>query len=128
MERGAETGVCIRAPGTRASRVPILVTITWEMPVINLLIPAGRAPERLSGSQVMTMVFSGGLSQPVIHTFQVQETMAALAAVNGGDSQDLYEEHVGPLLEWLAGSHHDWTIHSAELLQFNVLVTQAGEP
>ncbi|XP_019492960.1 PREDICTED: dynein assembly factor 5, axonemal [Hipposideros armiger] len=57
---------------------------------------------------------------------EVQETMAALAAVNGGDSQDLYQEHVGPLLEWLARSHHDWTVHSAELLQFNVLVTQAG--
>lgn len=55
--------------------------------------------------------------------------MDALAAVeNGGNSQDLYREHVSPLLEWLAGSHHDWTVHSAELQQFNVLVTHAGEP
>lgn len=47
---------------------------------------------------------------------------------NGGDSQDLYREHVGPLLEWLAGSHHDWTVYSAELLQLNVLLTHTGEP
>lgn len=55
--------------------------------------------------------------------------MDALAAVdNGGDSQDLYRDHTGPLLEWLGASQHDWTVHSAELQQFNVLVTHAGEP
>ncbi|KAF6280593.1 dynein axonemal assembly factor 5 [Rhinolophus ferrumequinum] len=58
---------------------------------------------------------------------EVQETMAVLAMEeNGGDSQDLYQEHVGPLLEWLAGSHHDWTVYSTELLQFDVLITHAG--
>lgn len=55
--------------------------------------------------------------------------MDALAAVDsGGDSQDLYRDHTGPLLERLAASQHDWTVHSAELQQFNVLVTHAGEP
>lgn len=54
--------------------------------------------------------------------------MDALAAVGGGGRQDLYREHLGPLLEGLAGSHHDWTVHSAELLQFSVLVARAGEP
>lgn len=59
---------------------------------------------------------------------QVQETMDTLAAVQGVDgSQDLYREHAGPLLEQLAASHQDWTVHSAELLQFNVLLTHAGE-
>lgn len=54
--------------------------------------------------------------------------MDALAAVDsGGDSQDLYRDHTGPLLERLAASQHDWTVHSAELQQFNVLVTHAGE-
>nr|KAF6446452.1 dynein axonemal assembly factor 5 [Rousettus aegyptiacus] len=53
--------------------------------------------------------------------------MDALAAVDsGGDSQDLYRDHTGPLLERLAASQHDWTVHSAELQQFNVLVTHAG--
>ncbi|XP_015974623.2 dynein assembly factor 5, axonemal [Rousettus aegyptiacus] len=58
---------------------------------------------------------------------KVQQTMDALAAVDsGGDSQDLYRDHTGPLLERLAASQHDWTVHSAELQQFNVLVTHAG--
>ncbi|XP_032728744.1 dynein assembly factor 5, axonemal isoform X2 [Lontra canadensis] len=58
---------------------------------------------------------------------KVQETMDMLAAVQGVDgSQDLYREHAGPLLEQLAASHQDWTVHSMELLQFNVLLTHAG--
>ncbi|XP_066198253.1 dynein axonemal assembly factor 5 [Saccopteryx leptura] len=58
---------------------------------------------------------------------KVQETMDMLAAVDsGGDSQDLYREHVGPVLERLAESQRDWTVHSPELLQFCVLVTHAG--
>lgn len=66
---------------------------------------------------------------PVTHPFQVQETKTALAAVeSSGDSQDLYRQHVGPLLEWLGGSQRDWTVHSPELLQFSVLVAHAGEP
>ncbi|XP_025719453.2 dynein axonemal assembly factor 5 isoform X1 [Callorhinus ursinus] len=72
---------------------------------------------------VTVMALSGatGLSD------KVQETMDALAAVQDVDgSQDLYREHVGPLMEWVAASHHDWTIHSVELLQFNVVVTHAG--
>jgi len=72
---------------------------------------------------VTVMALSGatGLSD------KVQETMDALAAVQDVDgSQDLYREHVGPLMEWVAASHHDWTVHSVELLQFNVVVTHAG--
>uniref|UniRef100_A0A452TIB1 Dynein axonemal assembly factor 5 n=2 Tax=Ursus maritimus TaxID=29073 RepID=A0A452TIB1_URSMA len=58
---------------------------------------------------------------------KVQETMDALAAVQDVDgSQALYREHVGPLMERLAASHHDWTVHSVELLQFDVVVTHAG--
>ncbi|XP_058567040.1 dynein axonemal assembly factor 5 isoform X2 [Neofelis nebulosa] len=57
----------------------------------------------------------------------VQETMDALAAAQDIDGrQDLYREHAGPLVEWLAASHHDWTVHSAELLQFVVVVNHAG--
>ncbi|XP_053749812.1 dynein axonemal assembly factor 5 isoform X2 [Panthera pardus] len=57
----------------------------------------------------------------------VQETMDALAAAQDIDGrQDLYREHAGPLVEWLAASHHDWTVHSAELLQFIVVVNHAG--
>ena len=59
---------------------------------------------------------------------QVQETMDALAAVQEVDgSRGLYRAHAGPLLERLAASHHDWTIHSVELLQFMVVLTHAGE-
>ncbi|KAF0882892.1 DAAF5 factor, partial [Crocuta crocuta] len=58
---------------------------------------------------------------------KVQETMDALAAAQDMDSsQDLYREHAGPLMEWLAASHLDWTVHSAELLQFTVLLAHAG--
>ncbi|XP_036169739.1 dynein assembly factor 5, axonemal isoform X5 [Myotis myotis] len=58
---------------------------------------------------------------------QLQETEAALAAVeSSGDGQDLYRQHVGPLLEWLGGSQRGWTAHSPELLQFSVLVAHAG--
>ncbi|XP_042777133.1 dynein axonemal assembly factor 5 [Panthera leo] len=58
---------------------------------------------------------------------KVQETMDALAAAQDIDGrQDLYREHAGPLVEWLAVSHHDWTVHSAELLQFIVVVNHAG--
>ena len=54
--------------------------------------------------------------------------MDALAAAQDIDGrQDLYREHAGPLVEWLAASHHDWTVHSAELLQFVVVVNHAGE-
>lgn len=55
--------------------------------------------------------------------------MNALAAVeNVPSSQDLYRKHIGPLLERLTASHSDWTVHSVELLQFSVIVTQSGEP
>ncbi|XP_053069580.1 dynein axonemal assembly factor 5 isoform X1 [Acinonyx jubatus] len=58
---------------------------------------------------------------------KVRETMDALAAAQDMDGrQDLYREHAGPLVEWLAASHHDWTVHSAELLQFVVVVNHAG--
>ena len=54
--------------------------------------------------------------------------MDALATAQDIDGrQDLYREHAGPLVEWLAASHHDWTIHSSELLQFVVVVNHAGE-
>ncbi|KAG8509815.1 Dynein assembly factor 5, axonemal [Galemys pyrenaicus] len=58
---------------------------------------------------------------------KIQETMDSLATVEGVDgSQGLYGKHLSPLMEWLARSHHEWTIYSAELLQFNVVVTQSG--
>ncbi|XP_032315719.1 LOW QUALITY PROTEIN: dynein assembly factor 5, axonemal [Camelus ferus] len=58
---------------------------------------------------------------------KVQETLATLAAVASMDgSLDLFREHAGPLLEWLAGSHQAWTIHSTELLQFDVVVIHSG--
>ncbi|XP_044903998.1 dynein axonemal assembly factor 5 isoform X3 [Felis catus] len=58
---------------------------------------------------------------------KVRETMDALATAQDIDGrQDLYREHAGPLVEWLAASHHDWTIHSSELLQFVVVVNHAA--
>nr|KAF6269279.1 dynein axonemal assembly factor 5 [Pipistrellus kuhlii] len=58
---------------------------------------------------------------------QIQETEAALAAVeSSGDSQDLYRQHVGPLLERLGSSQQGWTARSPELLQFSTLVARAG--
>ncbi|XP_059976367.1 dynein axonemal assembly factor 5 isoform X2 [Mesoplodon densirostris] len=57
----------------------------------------------------------------------VQETLAELAAVESVDgSQDLFRAHVGPLLEWLAASHQDWTSHSTGLLQFDVVLAHSG--
>ncbi|XP_059534686.1 LOW QUALITY PROTEIN: dynein axonemal assembly factor 5-like [Myotis daubentonii] len=70
---------------------------------------------------VMALLGAPGLGN------QLQETETALAAVeSSGDSQDLYRQHVGPLLEWLGGSQRGWTAHSPELLQFSVLVDHAG--
>nr|XP_058894508.1 dynein axonemal assembly factor 5 isoform X2 [Kogia breviceps] len=58
---------------------------------------------------------------------KVQETLAALAAVESMEGvQDLFRVRVGPLLEWLAASHQDWTGHSTELLQFDVVLTHSG--
>ena len=58
---------------------------------------------------------------------QVQETLAELAAVESMDgSQELFRAHVGALLERLAASHQDWTSHSKELLQFDVVLTHSG--
>lgn len=55
--------------------------------------------------------------------------MASLVAVeNVTGSQDLFRKHLGPLLEGLTASHSSWTAHVAELLQFCVVITQAGEP
>ncbi|XP_072692728.1 dynein axonemal assembly factor 5 isoform X2 [Canis lupus baileyi] len=72
---------------------------------------------------VTIMALSGatGLSD------KVQETMDALATVQEVNSrQDLYREHIGPLVEWLAATQNDWTVHSVELLQLTVVVTHAG--
>ncbi|KAI5221447.1 dynein axonemal assembly factor 5 [Manis pentadactyla] len=58
---------------------------------------------------------------------KVQEATAALAAAQDIDStRDLYSEHTGALLEWLATSQPNWTSHSAELLQFCEVVTRSG--
>ncbi|KAB0403439.1 hypothetical protein E2I00_001888 [Balaenoptera physalus] len=58
---------------------------------------------------------------------KVQETLAELAAVESMDgSQELFRAHVGALLERLAASHQDWTSHSKELLQFDVVLTHSG--
>ncbi|XP_006167960.2 dynein assembly factor 5, axonemal [Tupaia chinensis] len=58
---------------------------------------------------------------------KAQETMDLLATVeqvNG--SLDLYRKHMGSLMEWVTASHQDWTVHSAELMQFSIIVTQSG--
>lgn len=94
-----------------------------------------RVPEWLSIPQVVR-VSSGCVSPTFSLTVsagdllpQVQETLAELAAVEGVDSsQDLFRAHVSPLLEWLAASHQDWTGHSVELLQLDVVLTHSGEP
>lgn len=90
----------------------------------------------LSPSGVRTGISSGFVSPTFILTVtagdllpQVQETLAALAAVEGMDgSQDLFRARVSPLLEWLAASHRDWTGHSVELLQLDVVLSHSGEP
>ncbi|XP_012614546.2 dynein axonemal assembly factor 5 [Microcebus murinus] len=58
---------------------------------------------------------------------KAREAVAALAAVeNVSGSQDLYRKHMGPLLERLTTSHGDWTVHSPELAQFSVVISQSG--
>ncbi|KAM9583630.1 dynein axonemal assembly factor 5 [Trichechus inunguis] len=58
---------------------------------------------------------------------KVQETVGLLAVAEGSDGpQDVYQKHVGALMEWVTASHGDWTVYSAELAQFGVLITQAG--
>ncbi|XP_058141656.1 dynein axonemal assembly factor 5 [Dasypus novemcinctus] len=58
---------------------------------------------------------------------KVGETMDSLAAVDSvSGRQGLFQKHIGPLMEWLTPSCGEWTVHSAELAQFSVLLTQAG--
>ncbi|XP_030157437.1 dynein assembly factor 5, axonemal isoform X1 [Lynx canadensis] len=89
-----------------------------------------RVPRRLQTVQLTALGGAGDHRGALgCHSLgdKVQETMDALAAAQDIDGhQDLYREHAGPLVEWLAASHHDWTVHSAELLQFVVVVNHAG--
>ncbi|XP_021496379.1 dynein axonemal assembly factor 5 isoform X2 [Meriones unguiculatus] len=58
---------------------------------------------------------------------KAQKTMDTLAEVEDiPSSQDLFRKHVGALLERLTASHGEWTVHSAQLLKFTVVLTQAG--
>ncbi|KAM6155395.1 dynein axonemal assembly factor 5 [Rhynchocyon petersi] len=58
---------------------------------------------------------------------KVQGLLALLAVAEGLDQpQDLYQKHMDALMEWVTASHSDWTVYSAELAQFSVLITQAG--
>ncbi|XP_049644535.1 dynein axonemal assembly factor 5 [Suncus etruscus] len=58
---------------------------------------------------------------------KIQETVALLASAEGVDGiRGLYKRHVGSLLQWLAGSCQDWTMHSAEILQLSTVLTQSG--
>ncbi|XP_003416624.2 dynein axonemal assembly factor 5 [Loxodonta africana] len=58
---------------------------------------------------------------------KVQETVGSLAVAEGSHGpQDVYQKHMGALMEWVTASHGDWTVYSAELAQFGVLITQAG--
>lgn len=54
--------------------------------------------------------------------------MALLASAEGVDGiRGLYKRHVGSLLQWLAGSCQEWTMHSAEILQLSTVLTQSGK-
>ncbi|XP_006889782.1 PREDICTED: HEAT repeat-containing protein 2 [Elephantulus edwardii] len=58
---------------------------------------------------------------------KVQEALASLAVVEGVHGpQDVYQKHMGALMEWVTASHSDWTIYSTELMQLSVLLTQTG--
>ncbi|XP_008849669.1 dynein assembly factor 5, axonemal isoform X2 [Nannospalax galili] len=58
---------------------------------------------------------------------KAQKTMDTLAEVEDvPSSQDLYHKHVGALLERLTASHGEWTVHSVPLLQFSIVLIQAG--
>ncbi|XP_062945575.1 dynein axonemal assembly factor 5 [Cynocephalus volans] len=95
--------------------VQALVSVCWE--------DCSGSSLQLMEVLVTIMAISGatGLND------QAQKTMDSLATVeNVNGSQDLYRKHMGPLMEWLTTSHEDWTMHSAELMQFLVVVTQSG--
>ncbi|XP_036095862.1 dynein assembly factor 5, axonemal [Molossus molossus] len=95
---------------------------------VRALVSVGREDCRGCGPQLMrVLVAVMALAGATGLGDEVQEAMDALAEVeSGGGSQDLYRAHLGALLEWLAESQRDWTVHSPELLQFIVLVAHAG--
>ncbi|KAM4820819.1 dynein axonemal assembly factor 5 [Thomomys bottae] len=83
----------------------------------------GAASLKLLEVLVTVMAVSGGTGLGD----KAQKTLDALAVVeNVPSSQDLYRKHMGALLEQLTALQGDWTIHSTELLQFIVLLTQSG--
>ncbi|MXQ94005.1 hypothetical protein E5288_WYG008519 [Bos mutus] len=95
---------------------------------VQAVVSAGREDCRGAGEPLLEVLVTVlALWGPTGLGDKVQETLAALAAVEGMDgSQDLFRAHVSPLLEWLAASHRDWTGHSVELLQLDVVLSHSG--
>lgn len=95
---------------------------------VQAVVSAGREDCRGAGEPLLEVLVTVlALWGPAGLSDKVQETLAALAAVEGMDgSQDLFRARVSPLLEWLAASHRDWTGHSVELLQLDVVLSHSG--
>ncbi|XP_040122774.1 dynein assembly factor 5, axonemal [Oryx dammah] len=95
---------------------------------VQAVVSVGREDCRGAGEPLLEVLVTVlALWGPSGLSDKVQETLAELAAVEGVDSsQDLFQARVSPLLEWLAASHQDWTGHSVELLQLDVVLTHSG--
>lgn len=59
---------------------------------------------------------------------QALESAQLLCKVQGLDSRmELYRQHMGQLLDWLAASVNTWSSYSPQRLQLNIIVIQSGE-
>nr|XP_006637054.1 PREDICTED: dynein assembly factor 5, axonemal [Lepisosteus oculatus] len=75
--------------------------------------------------KVLVTIQSLSSDQP-LHD-KVQEMMTLLYTQQGLSSRtELYRQHIGELIEWLAASQNSWTSYSLERLQFEVIVIQSG--
>lgn len=95
---------------------------------VQAVVSVGREDCRGAGEPLLEVLVAVlALWGPMGLGDKVQKTLAELAAVEGmHGSQDLFRARVSPLLEWLAASHRDWTGHSVELLQLDVVLTHSG--
>nr|DBA19487.1 TPA: hypothetical protein GDO54_015320 [Pyxicephalus adspersus] len=58
---------------------------------------------------------------------KVQGVMMSLAEIQGlNGAQDLYRQHMQPLMQWASESHEQWTSFSIERAQYEVLVSESG--
>lgn len=59
---------------------------------------------------------------------QALESVRCLCKVQGlASAMELYRQHMGQLLDWLAASVNTWSSYSPQRLQLHIILMQSGE-